>query len=416
MTMFRRMRLNLLVIGLAVAGCAWGVSAFSAKQQRPDASVVAANPDVQRLAAADGDFGFRLLNQLTKNQPTGNIFISPFSISEALMLTMNGAGGQTRADLANALGMSALTQDQVNAANSLLLPSLTNPDPQVQISIANALWAERGMPLNPKFVASSKNFYDADASTLDFASPDAAAIINAWVSRNTQGKIPTLVEPSDLAGAAAVLTNAVYFHGKWQSQFSKTETQNGPFYVKKGSVKSVPLMLQEGRFSYLDNGTLQAINLPYGAGRMSLYVLLPKPGTDVSSAAQNLTQRNFSKWIGAMKPAQVKITLPRFKADYQARLKAPLIALGMGAAFAPTADFSPMGLKGWYISEVIHKAVLDVDEQGTTAAAATGVIVTRALAVPNEPVEMRVDRPFICAIRDNSTGAILFAGVIRDPG
>ncbi len=403
-----------LAAGLALTTC----SCASQTQARrphippPDPAVVAANPGVKRLAAGTNAFGFHLLHQLTAKQP-GNVFFSPFSISQALLLTLNGAGGQTQKDLARTLGLTALSQDQINAANALLLPFIANPDPKVEVSVANALWANHGVVFNPAFQERTRRFYNAQATTLDFGSPAASAAINGWVSQNTQGKITQIVSQTDLAQSEAVLTNAVYFHGTWQSPFDKNETTEGPFFLASRRTKTVPLMSQTKTFPYLNTPKFQVVSLPYGKGRISLVIFLPKPGTSLSAAVSGLNGSSVNQVIGAMKPAKLSIILPRFRADYTVNLNAPLSALGMGSAFSPGADFSPMGLRGAQINAVIHKAVLEVDEEGTIAAASTSVMIQCKYFVPKTVV--RVDHPFFCAIRDQVTGDILFEGVIQDP-
>ncbi len=247
------------------------------------------------------------------------------------------------------------------------------------------------------------------------ASPAAAAAINGWVSEKTHGKIDKLVTPADIAASPAVLTNAVYFHGKWSQAFEKSGTEDGPFTLASGKTKTLPLMSQEASFSYAETPRFQVVSLPYGQGRTSLYVLLPKPGVKAADLVSSLDLASWSSTLGKMKRAQVALTLPRFKANFQATLNAPLTALGMGRAFGGGADFSPMGLHGGFIGAVIHKAVLDVDEEGTVAAAATGVAMAGAVAIPLKSIEMRVDHPFICLLRDTTTGTLLFAGVIQNP-
>ncbi len=387
---------------------------MTAQKAAVDPAVVAADPQVKQVTAANTDFGFRLLAALTKSEPHQNVFFSPFSVSNALTMTLNGAGGATQQAMNEALGLRALPRDEINQANGLLLPSLTHPDPQVELSVANALWANQGVTLAPAFQARCRQFYDARAETLDFHSPSAAATINGWVSENTRGKINRLVSSGDLVRSPAVLTNAVYFHGMWSRQFHKAATQDGPFTLEDGSTKTLPLMSQTGTYSYLATPQFQAVSLPYGAGRMSMYVFLPTPGADLTTVMTSLTAQEWQNRVGQMRPTLLTLFLPRFKAQYEARLKGPLTEIGMGMAFGEKADFTPMGLSRGFIGEVIHKAILEVDEQGTVAAAATGVRMhSLAIAVPN--TVMRVDHPFFCAIRDNATGTVLFAGVIRDP-
>jgi serine protease inhibitor len=378
----------------------------------------APSADVQAVSAAGSDFGFRLLHTLAAGKPNGNVFFSPFSISQALTLTLSGAGGQTRQGMTKTLGLEALTQAKVNTANAEILPALTSA-PGVQITVANALWAGKNVRFSPAFQADAKRFYHAQAATLDLSAPSAAGTINAWVSRNTRGRIKTIVTPDDLLEAHSVLTNAVYFHGKWQKPFDKTETRPQPFHLGGGGTQTVPMMAQTDEFSYLDTPQFQAVSLPYGSGRVSLSVFLPKPGVSANTLAQNMTNRSADHWLAALAPTEIHLFLPRFKADEKAGLRGPLSTLGMGIAFSNAADFLPMGLGRTKIGAVFHEALLDIDEQGTTASAATAVIAmpTSAAPLPHpHPIPvMRVDRPFLVLIRDTKTGSLLFVGVIRDP-
>ena len=379
----------------------------------------APSPDVQSVSAAGSDFGFRVLHRLAADKPSGNVFFSPFSISQALTLTMSGAGGQTQINMAKTLGLEALPQDKINAANAELLPALTS-DPDVQIAVANALWADRGVQFSPAFLADAKRYYNAQATTLDFSSPSAAGTINGWASRNTQGRIPEIVTADDLFAAQTVLTNAVYFHGKWQKPFDKADTELEPFYLTGGGTKTMPLMTQTNDFPYLDTPQFQAASLPYGTGRILLSVLLPKPGVSADALAHEITAQTMSGWLGAMQATELHLFLPRFKADDRIEMQKPLSAVGMALAFSNAADFTRMGPDGIKLGEVVHQATVDVDELGTTAAAVTGAggmagsTTTPQPPPPPIPI-MRVDRPFLLLIRDTETGSLLFVGVIRDP-
>ena len=401
----------------AVSALALGAAAMNLAAKSPvSPAAVAADPQVQKIAIANTDFGFRLLKQLARETPGQNVFYSPFSVSSALTLTLNGAGGATHKDMSAALGLSGLTTDQTDHAYGLLLPSLENPDLQVTLTVANALWANRGTTFNSKYQQESQRFFGARVQTLDMTSPEAAATINGWVSGKTHGKIDKLVTPADIAASPAVLTNAVYFHGKWSEPFEKSNTEDGPFTLASGKTKTLPLMSQEASFSYAETPRFQVVSLPYGQGRTSLYVLLPRPGVKAVDLVSSLDPASFKTTLAKMQLAPVALTLPRFKVNYSATLNAPLTALGMGNAFGGGADFAPMGLHGGFIGAVIHKAVLEVDEQGTVAAAATGVMMAGAAAPsPVKPIVMRVNHPFVCLLRDNTTGTLLFAGVIQNP-
>ena len=386
--------------------------ALAARPHAQPLAVVKADPNVRRVAQADTDFGFRLLARLAPDHSHANVFFSPFSLSQALAMTWNGAGGATQRDMGTTLGLAGLPPTKVNAANGLLLPSLENPDPQVELTVANALWIGGGGAFNPDFQRTCQQFYGADTTALDFGSPSAADTINGWVKDHTQGKIDQIVSPADLASATAVLTDAVYFHGQWGKAFEKTETHDAPFTLADGSQQIVPLMSQEDEFSYLETPTFQAVRLPYGQGRLAMYVFLPKSKTGLDALLQTATASQWDRWLTKMHVTYLSLSLPRFHADDQWTLNKPLSQMGMASAFGSGADFSPMGLPGDYIQAVIHKATLDVDEEGTTATAATAVVMTESIRVSKE---MRVDHPFLCAIRDDATGTVLFLGAIRDP-
>ena len=381
----------------------------------PDAAKVAQNPSVRQVAQADTDFGFRLLAQLAPEKGHANVFFSPFSISQALGLALNGAAGTTRQGIASTLGLGAMTTGEVNAANGLLLPSLENPDPQVQINVANALWLQTGETFRPTFQAACKQAYGADMETLNLRGPSGAPTINGWVKAKTHGKIDKLVSAFDLRAATSVLTNAVYFHGQWSTPFNKAATQTAPFTRADGTQKQVPLMTRTGKLSYLKGDGFQAVRLPYGQGRLAMYVFLPKTASGLDGFVGTATAARFSGWVAAMHPAQVSLFLPRFHADDSRRLKEPLSQMGMAKAFGRHADFSLMSQRPNAIGEVIHKATLDVDEEGTTATAATGVVMMRSQAMQFlPPVVVRVDHPFLCVLRDDATGAVLFLGAIRE--
>jgi serpin B len=380
----------------------------------PAPAIVAKSPAVHRVAAANTDFAFRLLGQLTAKSARKNVFYSPYSITNALSLALNGAGGETQRGIAKTLGLGSTPIADINRGNSLLLPSLENPDPKVELSVANALWADRRFTLAPSFKKTCRTYYRANATTLDFQSPAAATAINRWVSDNTQGKIDSIATPDLLRSSATVLTNAVYFHGKWTEPFKKSLTQSQPFQLEGGAKKNMPLMTEETTVPYFETDHFQAVALPYGSGRMSFYVILPKSGTTLESVTKSLNAKTWNRTVGSMKPRYLTIFLPRFKAEYNATLNKPLIRLGMATAFGPSADFQPMGLRGAAISAVIHKALIQVDEEGTTAAAVTGVFMPTAVRLPPSTV-VRIDHPFFCAIRDNLTGTVLFAGAIYNP-
>lgn len=372
-------------------------------------------PVDSKLVDANTKFGFKLFSEILKQDSKKNVFVSPTSVAIALSMTYNGASGETQQAMANALELKGMSLQDINQANETLKASLENADPAVQLSIANALWAKQGITFKPDFMQRNQQFYGAKVTELDFAKPDASSIINNWVKENTRGKIDNIVQqlkPSDVL----FLINAIYFKGNWTKKFDKSQTTEKPFYLSDGTQKQHPMMSQSGKYRYYENETFQAISLPYGKGRLSLYVFLPRKNTNLDALQQQLTLENWQQWINQFGMRQGSIQLPRFKFDYEIQLNSALKALGMESAFSAGANFSNMTSASVAIDEVKHKTFVEVNEQGTEAAAATSVgMVLTAARMPQEPFQMVVDRPFFCAIRDNQTGTVLFMGSIKEP-
>ncbi len=403
------------ILLLVLPGC-------STAEKKADDSPAERRADLKvdaRVVTAMNDFGFRLYGELAKKDAAKNLFISPASIELALAMTFNGAQGATKEAMATTLGVDKLTLDEVNAGNAQLIALLQNPDPKVQLAIANSLWGRQGITFKPDFLQRNTQFYQAKVSTLDFTAPDAANTINQWVSDNTRGKIPTLVDADTIRDALLVLINALYFKGEWSTTFDKKLTRDDAFTLADGTKKTLPMMRRTDDFRYFETDAMQAICLPYGKEFVSMYLFLPKEGSNLTELRKSLTASHWNEWMGQLQRRNGTIILPRFKANYEAGLKPALSALGMGTAFGDTADFHGMFIDETLpaaITEAIHKTVLEVNEEGTTAAAATGIIVgvTSVIEEP-PPFVMNVNHPFLLAIRDNPTGAVLFLGSIVNP-
>ncbi|MCD8486104.1 MAG: serpin family protein [Desertifilum sp.] len=369
----------------------------------------------ERLVTANTQFGFNLFSQLSQQEGEKNIFISPSSIAIALSMAYNGATGDTQQAMAQALEIQGLSLSEVNQAYADFKTVLENADPQVQLQIANSLWARQGITFNPQFLQNNRQFYRAQVTDLDFQDPAATRTINNWVKENTNGKINQIVDrlrPDDVL----FLINAIYFKGNWTIQFDKAQTTNQPFYVNNTQTKTVPLMSQRGNYRYLETDNFQAISLPYSNGRWSLYVFLPKPDRNLAQFQQQLNAENWDTWMAQFRRREGSIQLPRFKMEYSTNLEQTLSALGMGVAFSRQAEFTQMTTEPVYIDQVKHKTFVEVNEEGTEAAAVTSIgIRTTSAQMPTEPFQMVVDRPFFCAIRDNQTGSLLFLGSIVDP-
>jgi serpin B len=373
-----------------------------------DALETVEDPDVSGVASANTRFGFKLLQDLRERDPVGNIFISPLSISIALTMTYNGAVGETERAMAEVLEIGALDLSTINHSNKALRESLENPDPKVEISIANSIWSRQGVEFNPEFLERNRTFFGAEIASLDFSSPQATAIINEWVDTNTNGKIEKIVDrinPQTLL----FLINAIYFKGNWQDEFDESMTRPGIFHLSDGSEKQVQMMRREGEYPYFRGENFEATNLPYGDGRVSMYIFLPNRNSNLNRFLRNLNDESWEDWISQLQDRRHELMLPRFKLEYEVRLNDALEALGMGIAFGGGADFSGMG-PSLFISEVRHKTFVEVNEEGTEAAAVTAVVGVKSL-----PPAFRVDRPFFFAIYDTETETILFMGTVTEP-
>ncbi|MCC5627074.1 serpin family protein [Nostoc sphaeroides CHAB 2801] len=362
-------------------------------------------------------FGFKLFSEvLKKDQDQKNVFLSPTSVAIALAMTYNGASGTTQLAIAKTLELQGLNLSEINSSYKAALNQLLdNSDPKVQLKIANSLWANKNFSFQPDFFQRTQYFYQAKVSNLNFQDPAAPNIINKWVKDNTNGKIAKIIEKIE-PGQVLFLINAIYFKGKWSKEFEKSQTAPYPFYTTSGKPKQHPMMSQSGDYRYYESKQFQAVSLPYGKdGKFSFYIFLPKQNSNLKAFYQNLKVENWDKWMTQFSKQKGFIRLPRFKSEYDVTLNNALKTLGMEEAFSSKANFSGMG-KNLSISEVKHKTFVEVNEEGTEAAAATsvGITVTTSISI-EQPFEMIVDRPFFCAIRDNQTGRVLFMGSIIDP-
>ena len=378
---------------------------------QPDSSV--AN---RMLARPYEQFGFDVLRELRSKRPDGNVFISPTSIAVALAMTANGAHGTTRDAILRTLHSDAQSIEEFNAANHALAEQIAKTT-TVQLSMANALWLQQGLPVNPSFVQILETAYGAQAENLEFRNPAAVQTINAWVAKHTNGRIEHIVDQID-PSTVVMLTNAIAFKGKWTLPFDPKETQSHDFKTANGTVREVPMMKHSADYSYANENGLEAIRLPYADGTLAMYVVLPQDTKRMQAFLQQLTPDEFAKLVSSLHPQKGTIELPRFTITYDATLNSVLTKLGMGIAFSGNANFDGIhnGPPPLEISEVRHASFLRVDEEGTEAAAATSVGI-RALAarIGPPPFHMVVDHPFFLAIRDERNGQLLFTGTIENP-
>jgi serpin B len=364
---------------------------------------------------ANASFAFKLFTELTKSNVEQNVFISPTSVALALAMVYNGARGETARALARTLELGEIGLEELNRANAALIESLRTLDPHVALTIANSLWAQQGITFAPDFLSRNQECYRAEIAALDFGDAQAAATINDWVKHNPGGKIETIVDQIDRS-AIMVLINAIYFKGRWAKPFDPRRTRELPFTLPGGHRKQHPMMAQTGKFDYYAIQGFQAISLPYGAGRASMYIFLPEQRSSLRAFRRELSHKSWDTWLRHFRPAEGTLVLPRFKLAYESTLNDALKALGIGIAFdGRRADFSGMfadSKPSANIDEVKHKTFVEVNEEGTEAAAATAIGMIRMTMAPQRNFSMIVDRPFFCAIRDNLTGALLFLGAM----
>ena len=402
--------LAVLVLFVFLSGCT---------APQPPAPIPPSQP-VSNLTDAHNALGFKMLHELTKTDSGKNVFISPTSISLALTMAYDGAGGQTRDDMASTMGIRSLDQGSIDNQSRYLMYSLTSR-PNTTLSIADSIWLDKSLQLNPRYQSEVETYFDARASVLDFSSPASAQTINDWVSNKTNGRIDSIVQPP-LAPAKAVLVNAVYFKGKWADSFDKNATRDDNFTTGDGASVVVPMMSRSGAFNYLETGGFQAIELPY-SDNLSMFVFLPKQSIlsnpKIEEFVQGMGQAEWSSWLSQFRQQEGTILLPRFKSAYSTTLNQPLIDSGMGNAFSDDADFSLMSPKPLKIDEVIHKTFVETDEEGSEAAGVTAVVMVGTSAYETnapQPFYMKADRPFFYAIYDRQTGGILFMGVMNKAG
>ncbi|MFO0908759.1 MAG: serpin family protein [Isosphaeraceae bacterium] len=382
-------------------------------------------PEVKPVVAANTRFACDLYGLLRTG--SGNLFLSPYSISTALAMTFAGARGSTARQMAQTLHFDP-APESVHAAFRGLIAHINGADGAkpgsrpYQLDTANALWGDQSEPFLPDFLELTRKNYGAGLRQVDFRNhPDVAArTINAWVEEQTRDKIRDLIGPSDVDRTTSlVLTNAIYFKGDWAHPFREAATKkDGVFHAPGGRQVTTPLMAMQRSFPYAEGDGFQVLEMPYAGDALSMVVVLPRKNDGLPDLEARLTEANLQGWLGKLRPREAQVEFPRFKLTESFRLASILRDLGMTDAFdGSKADFSGMnGQRDLLISEVIHKAFVDVNEKGTEAAAATGVVMTRAMAIaPAPPAVFRADHPFLFLIRDRVTDSILFLGRVLDP-
>ena len=378
--------------------------------------------DRQAVVNGNNDFAYDLYKELRENE--GNLFFSPYSISTALGMTYAGARAETAEQMANTLHFP-LKQKRLHPAFKQITGLLNAQGKQrpYELSVANALWGQKGFSFLPEFIKTTRQDYDAGFAELDFVneSEKARQTINKWVEGKTNDKIKDLIPKGVLnEDTRLVLTNAIYFKSAWAQEFFKAQTKQEPFLVSGKTSVKVPMMHKGEKLNYMQTDEFQLVNIPYQGQQLSMIVVLPKSEKEFSGVENSLTNANLNKWLRASKLHIVDLKLPKFKVTDEISLKKYLSKMGMPLAFSNQANFSGMTSEERVkIDEVLHKAFVDVHEKGTEAAAATAVIIAKVTAILNPKLPPRAnfhaDKPFMFLIRENRTGSILFMGRVNDP-
>jgi len=371
----------------------------------------------QKLIATGNTFAFKFFGEVVRQgNPDSNVFVSPLSAAMALGMTYNGARGETQTAMAQTLGLDQLTTQEANESFQSLIALLRGLDGKVDFRLANSIWYRLGLAPRPEFLDVNRQYFDAEVRGLDFANPEAVTTINNWANDNTNGKIPKIIDAID-PSLVMFLINAIYFKGSWVHQFDKSLTRDDPFTLRSGAQASVSTMRHAEAVSlnlYQGDG-FEVVDLPYGGGAFSMTIVLPAEGREVDSVVAGLSPEAWNAILDGLHAGDAIVIMPKFKLEWGDSLNAVLRSLGMGIAFTDRADLS--GIAGnpgdLFISFVRQNTFVDVNEEGTEAAAVTTV----GVGVTSVPMvhEVHVDRPFVFLIRERFSGTILFMGKIMNP-
>ena len=369
------------------------------------------NYKAAEIIEADQQFAFELFGEVCSLSTEENIMISPLSVSYALGMTYNGAEGTTRDAFENVLHFEELTRQEVNESYKDLMGQLVTLDDQVEFTIANSIWYRLGANVLDSFITTNQDYFDAAVEELDFSDPASVDVINDWIAEQTNDKIKDMLDQIP-GNAYMYLVNAIYFNAEWKYSFDKNDTFTGNFNLAGGGTESVDYMQIEEPFGYTRQEDYAAVELPYGDSAFSMVAILPSADIPIDTFIAFYGQEEWSKLAAISSPQEVKVVLPKFKYGFKSLLNDPLSELGLGVAFSDAADFSSITREvALYISRVIHQTFIDVNEEGTEAAAAT-IVEMRETSIGNY---MQFDRPFLYIIKENSTGAILFMGKVGRP-
>ncbi len=366
------------------------------------------------LINANNTFAFDIFKKLNAEDAQSNVFISPLSISTALSMTYNGAGGSTKKAMADTLGYSNSQMDALNSSYKNLIGYLNNVDKKVKLNIGNSIWINEGQQIKDAFIDTNKDNFNAQVDMLDFSKASSADTINKWIKDATSGKIDKMITPPIPSDVVMYLINAIYFKGEWTNQFERDQTFDAKFTDGSGLKQDIKMMNRKGKAEYARGNDYKAVRLPYGGGKTSMYCILPDESIGINEFAGSMDVEKWNEIKNGVKETDdLLLRIPRFGIEYGIKkLNDILISMGMGEAFDSSADFSGIR-EGLFISKVLHKAVIEVNEEGSEAAGATVVAMNES--APANPMEFIADRPFLFVISEDVTGSILFMGKMYNP-
>jgi serine protease inhibitor len=371
-------------------------------------------PEACNITRSNNAFGFKLFQALHNEAQEDNIFISPLSVATALSMTVNGAKGQTRADMMAALEQTGMDIAEVNDGFKQLLLLLPSLDPEVQVQLANSIWYRLGFEARQEFLDTNAEHFSSEIAALDFSNPAARETINAWVNDNTNGLIESIIDQPIAGDVVMYLINAIYFKGTWLYEFDPELTFDAAFKLQDGSTTDVEMMSYgETLLNYFETETFQAADLPYGDSIYTMSVLLPRPGNSVDDIVAQLNNTSWNQWADSYAYQEMYFSMPKFEMEYKESLVKVLSQLGMGIAFSSACDLTGIADASLMIDDVVHKSFIEVNEAGTEAAAVTAVVIIETSA-PQIP-SMSLDRPFVFVIRENQANSVLFIGKMMNP-
>ena len=358
----------------------------------------------ETMAEEVNAFGFRVFRAVRSDD---NVFLSPLSLSMALSMLSGGAEGRTEEAMMKTLGLTGWSKEETGAYFRRMAETLKAADPKTTFEIANSVWVHQDTELMKEYVRWADNYYGSTVSEEDFDDPGTLKKVNDWCAKKTHEKITSILDQLN-AETKMLLLNALYFKGEWEDTFDRA--RSGKFRTLDGSMAETDMMEDTRWCDYYENETLQAVSLPYGSGRYSAVLVLPKAETAFGKFADGFDGKAWNEIVGGLEEERVYLRLPKFKMEYEVNLNQTLKDLGMNVAFTNSADFSSLAKKALKVGLVKQKTYVDFNESGTEAAAVTAIAMLETTALPIEPKPFIADRPFLIAIRESGTGSILFLG------